>query len=225
MRGKSQPRAKLRNIPIPAAATDEGKARLNDYWLALGEFIDNFAGAERTMHRVLRWHTKTLDKVARSVFSGVRIDTARGYLRRLADAGMIEAAEWTEMAPVLAQLQVINDVRNLILHYGSHGVAEGKGFATNAEIAHTDATIKATRISPGIIRAMSADVHKIRIHLMVCHMGRTLRGSHPQIETTLHSTWRYIPPPLPKKVAEGKSPKPQASLRRSARLQPKPSPE
>jgi len=60
----------FRTILKPASQTEEGKEQLSEYYLALGQFIDSFARAERDMHLVLRWHTKTLDKVARVVFSG-----------------------------------------------------------------------------------------------------------------------------------------------------------
>jgi hypothetical protein len=227
MRGDSEGRSRirLRNIPIPASQTDEGKARLNDYWLALGEFVDSFARAEHDIHLVLRWHTKTLDKVARAVFSGVRIDAACSFLRRLADIEFIDSTEWAELEPVLTQLKTINDARNLILHHGAEQVAEGKGVATNRKIALTEEAAKTIPLSPGIIRSMSSDIHKIRIHLRIRHMGRPLRGSHPQIDELLHGAWRYQPPAPPKTTKADKGRSPTKERRQSAPRQSKPSPK
>jgi hypothetical protein len=219
------------NAPKPpgrASRTQEGRLRLRAYSLALGEFVDAFARAERDMHVVLRWHTKTPDKVARAVFSGVRTSEASNFLRRLHTAEIIDAAEWAELEPVIVQLGKLNDARNLILHYGADQVAEGEGIATNRSIALPEEAAKTIPISPGILRRMSWDIAKIRTHLRARHMGRRLlRGQRPDIDEMLHAAWRYIPPPQATKrpSADKSRRKLNPDKRQPQRLPPKASPE
>jgi hypothetical protein len=161
----------------------------------LGEFIDGFARAERDMYAVLRWHTKTQDQIARAVFSGVRADATTDFLRRLATAGVMPPGEWELLGPVTTQLKTISDARNLILHYGAEQIAEGAGIASNKAIALNDEAAKSIPISPDILRDMTQDLRKIRIHLRVRHVGLPeLSAVHESIEEALNAPWRYTPP-------------------------------
>jgi hypothetical protein len=181
--------------PKPAAETDEGKARLRSYRLALGEFVDAFAKAEIFLHFVLRWYTKTTTATARAVFSGARIDVTRGFLKRLADAGIINAEDWAELSPIIDQLRVISEKRNEILHYGAEDVAEGCAYVTNALLALTEDRTTSFPISPEILDHMTYDLRKILIHLVRRHMGRPEpRGQHDEMDAILRAAWRYKPP-------------------------------
>ena len=192
---RARVRRRYRNTPVPAAETAEGKARLQEYWNALGEFIDGFARAERDMFLALRWHTKTQDKIARAVFSGVRVDATADFLRRLATVGAIGAPEWEQLEPITAQLKAISDARNLLLHYGAEQIAEGAGNASNRAIALNEEAAKSIPISPDILRDMIHDIRKIRIHLRVRHVGMPpLRAVHSSIDEALNAPWRYKPP-------------------------------
>jgi hypothetical protein len=44
--------------PKPVAETEEGKKRLNAYYLALGRFTDRFARVEQAVHTVLSHYAK-----------------------------------------------------------------------------------------------------------------------------------------------------------------------
>jgi hypothetical protein len=183
------------NMPKPAAETDAGQERLRAYYLALGEFADAFAWTELLMHFVLRWHTKTTALVSRAVFSGVRTDQTTGYLRRLAEAGLIEPAEWADLLPVIEQLKLINDCRNAILHHGAADVALGRGYVSNQALALTIGRIKSFPISPEILGDMTSDLRKINAHFLTRHMGRSeLRGEHSDLDAVLAASWRYKPP-------------------------------
>jgi hypothetical protein len=178
------------------AETEEGKARAREYRLALGTFIDTFAKVEQAMFFVLTWRTKTKTQVARAVFSGARTDTASGFLRRLADVGSIDTAEWDKLEPVLNQLRIINDLRNTLLHNTTTGVESGRGFVTDAIRALNQDRMRVFPISPAILDTMTHDCRKIFLHLIVQHAGRpvVLLGKHPELDEILRAAWRYIPP-------------------------------
>jgi hypothetical protein len=199
-------RRRYQGTPKPASETDEGKERAKAYRLALGGFVDAFAKVETAMYLALRWHTKTTTTVAKAVFSGTRVETAASFLKRLAEIGSIDAAEWAELEPILGQLHKINGTRNIILHHGAEGVEEGRAFVTDALRALTEDRMKVVPISPEILDAMGFDCRKIFLHLVTRHLGRPpLRGYHAELDEVLHAAWRYIPVPPRQSPEAGKS--------------------
>jgi hypothetical protein len=181
-------------MPKPASATEEGRARARDYYLALGSFITSFAQVEAAMFYALAWHAKTQRPVATAIFSGTRIDQAASFMRRLAEVNQIDAAEWALLEPVLQQVRLINEIRNAILHYGAKGIYEGRALVADALRALTPEKTKTYLISPEILADLNYDCQKIYRHLIVRHSGRApLRGEHPALEGVLASAWRYTP--------------------------------
>lgn len=182
--------------PIDPAQTEEGKARLQEYRLALGTFVEAFAQVEAAIFYALSWHAKTRHSIAKAIFSGTRVEQAASFMRRLADANLIETAEWRELEPVLTQLHHINDIRNAILHYGAQGVAEGgRALIADALRALTVQKIRIFPISADILADLTYDCRKIYRHLIVRHSGRAaVVGKHPELEAVLEGAWRYEPP-------------------------------
>jgi hypothetical protein len=198
--------------PVPAQETEEGRERLRKYYSALGAFVDSFSKVEMAMQWTLQWQTRMEEFTARAVFSGVRTDATVGHLGRLAEIKKIEPAEWLQLQPVLRQLGIINKVRNLILHYGTDNIAEGRGLVSNAKRALTIERVTPYPISPQILKDMTEDLSKIYLHLAVRHMGRQpLRGKHPYLEKVLAASWRYTAPEPPKKDRQREKKKSQPS--------------
>jgi hypothetical protein len=216
--GKSRGGKLYDNTPAPAGETDDGRKRLDNYHLELGRFVGVFAQVEMAMHLVLRWQTKVSIDVSRAVFSGVKADQASSFLRRLADIGQIKQPEWKELEPVLAQLNHINKTRNLILHYGADGVAEGEGISSDEGMALTLDRVRRHPVSPEIIAAMTADARKIFFCLVAYHAGRPAPIS-TYANGLRRAPWRYKPP-QPKKTdphppQRGRSAKPPPPPRSS----------
>jgi hypothetical protein len=187
---------------VPAHKTKEGRKRLRQYNAALGSFVQSFARVEHGMHRALRWYAKVDVETARAVFSGVRAMEASGYLRRLADIGGIEASEWARLNPLLAQLKAINDVRNILLHYGAENIAEGEGIATDIRTALLPERARAFPVSATILWNMSTDLSVIYTALLLRHVGHPAQPSDRLtrwLERTLRKPWQYKPPLPPKK--------------------------
>jgi hypothetical protein len=90
------------------------------YYRALGEFVDTFANIEEVIFLYLSELAGVDHDTARAVFSGVRIHDAISFIKRIAEVRGVQLS--AELDDVLGQLQIINDVRNLIL--ASSGVGE-----------------------------------------------------------------------------------------------------
>jgi hypothetical protein len=160
----------------PAIETEEGQKRENNYHLALGRFVANYAFAEAVMQEVLRYYAKTKSRVARVIFTGIRTDVAINDVRGLIETAKITKTARDELDYVFKQLASINTARNEILHYGARGIAEGDGFVTN-EFMKPDHKATKFPISPSHLDDMSFDTRKIIVHLRVNHSG------HPPSET------------------------------------------
>jgi hypothetical protein len=185
-----------------AIDTKEGRKRLRQYQSALGAFVQAFARVESGMHRALRWHAKTDPETARAVFSGVRAMEASGYLRRLADVGRIGPEEWIRIEPLLAQMKAINDVRNVILHYGAENIAEGEGVATDMRTALLPERARSFPVSAEILSRMAMDLNVIYSALLLRHVGHPALPSKRMtgwLDRALRKPWRYIVPRPSKK--------------------------
>jgi hypothetical protein len=185
---------------IPAHETEEGKKRLDAYYLALGRFAHRFSLVELAVHIVLSHYASLPMTASRALLSGVRIDETRSRLSRLHEVQLISDADWADIEPIFAQLALINKCRNEIFHHGGSFIAEGRGIVTNATTALTEERITGFEISPDILDDMTGDLRKILIRLHVRHMGRPpLRGKHPEMEDGLRGPWRYTQQPKPLK--------------------------
>lgn len=150
------------------------------------------------------WHyAKTPTPIARSIFSGTRMEQAISFVKRIFEATNKPVP--AELEGILDHLLVINKKRNEILHYGAISIAEGSGSVTNALRALTPGKVKGFPISSEILTDMTEDLRKAILHLHATYMGRPkLKGKHPTLEKILLAPWRY------------KSPVPMNNLRRKS---------
>ena len=75
---------------MPDRSAILARKRMEEYYLALGRFVDQFAHVETAMFLCLAWYTKTKGVTAKTVFSSARIDVISNYLRRLSEVGIID---------------------------------------------------------------------------------------------------------------------------------------
>ncbi len=198
---------------VPAAHTKEGKERLRAYYEALGRFVDMFARVEIAMTLTLWHYSKTAPEIAKIVHAGTKIiDTGAGYIKQLTVATNISKELQDDLTDVVDQLNAINSVRNLILHYGATSVAEGRAIVSNAYKAKGEP--KSFPISPTDLDNMTGDLKKIAAHLNERHLGK--RSEYTLLGNPIHDAWRYIRP-SPKKVRSTK-----AERRRAKKPRPKP---
>ena len=173
---------------------------MDAYFRALGYFVHRFSETERAMQWTLWVLSGVTASVGRAVFSGVRIGTARDFIKRIFEATNPE--EWGHYEEGLKQLTEIIKARDDIMHYGA-GFSDQQGelqaIVGNDFIAHTPSRVRRTRFSPETVLDMAADLGRIEAILIV---GR-VRAADPQspflntLEQKAHAPWRYKPDVLP----------------------------
>lgn len=137
------------------------------YYRALGEFVDTFANVEEVMFLYLAALVGVDHDTARAVFSGVRIRDAISYIKRIAEVRGAQLA--AELDEVLGQLQIINDVRNLILHHPTSEKWRSGSLVqsiSNVGRALTAERIKEIPISAAILMDMQYDLFRIQVFLV-----------------------------------------------------------
>ena len=84
----------------------------DNYWRALGKFVDQFASIETGMHLLLQERTRMPLETARAVFSGVRVKDTMSFLGRLSKVFPLKPETLTDQEFIFAQLRTITDIRN-----------------------------------------------------------------------------------------------------------------
>ena len=181
---------------VPASQTPEGRKRLNEYYGALGRFVDMFSRAEAAVALTLWHYAKTSPEIAKVVFAGTKTDVASTYLKQLAKATGASKELRDDLEDVLQQLGIINGARNAILHYGAEpeSVARGNAIVSNALKAKGEPDT--FPISPAILMRMLADLYKIIAHLNSRHLGKRMDYTIAGDPTRL--AWQYKHPSRPK---------------------------
>lgn len=180
-------------------AKSRGPYGRDNYWRALGKFIDEFASIETGMHLLLQQRTRTPLELARAVFSGVRVKDAMDLIRRVAQVRPLEPEIAADQEFIFAQLTLINNIRNDIIHYGaSVWMAPGEWLVWNWVTALTDKKLRTFRVSPSLLLDLAHDLRKIHVHLVERHLWREpgLPSPFPKRDLALlDAAWRYKPPP------------------------------
>lgn len=170
-RGRSKPRGR-KQLPFALAHFLDERT---SYLEALGRFIHDFASIEDTI-AVALWKLAGLtDTIARAVFSGIRVDTAMSYIRRILDATDASQQMKDDFQFAFVQLGHINKTRNQILHFGASlgfelagdDIVEGGHIiVSNVRIAHTKERITEMPMSGKILDDMIHDLEIIK--MIVC---------------------------------------------------------
>jgi hypothetical protein len=189
----------------------------DDYWHALGEFIQAFAEVEAEM-QLLIWHeTGVTGDMARAIFSGFRIDQAKDLINRVRETK--GSGEDQRLKRAFAQLTLITKARNDIVHFGAKFV--GDGFTVSNELAaHVPNRLRQFEVSPTTLRAMRDDIATIRYAITVAGLEISLLGASPQeveaqepivqmFKNFADDAWRYKPP-LPPQPKTPRQPHPPA---------------
>ncbi|MEX2166833.1 MAG: hypothetical protein WD852_07405 [Methyloceanibacter sp.] len=162
------------------------------YWRALGKFVDDFAAVEMAMVLLLMIRTNTPLDVGRAIFSGVRIKEAMALIGRVGEVRPLDDETKADQEYVFAQLRVIIEFRNDILHYGSQTITPTEFEVSNWLIALDESRLRKQRISAKTLLQLVHDLRKIELHLQSRHILRDAVTRSEQ--RVLRSSWRYIPP-------------------------------
>ncbi len=170
------------------------------YWEALGRFIEAYAEIEHVISSTLWSFAKVSPPIAQAIFSGTRADAATKLINRILDGTKARKAIKEEFAFIFAQLNLITEARNLIVHYETTHIG-GKWVVTNRRIALDKKRLRQQPISVSILTQMSADLEKISIHLYLLFL-RNEKAKRSNISEIMHAfaqellaPWQYKPLP------------------------------
>jgi hypothetical protein len=167
--------------------------KYHDYWLALGQFVHEFAVIELFMGLLLMQVSGVKPPIAAAVFSGVRADAARNLINRALDAAKNEAQK-QRLEHVFAQLGHMTEARNDILHCGAFEHHNNE-FIVN-KIAHIPEREEIYAVTVDTLEALITDARKVQHHLMFETSGEAseLLTNDARFRGVLAASWLYKPP-------------------------------
>lgn len=186
--------------------TTASDRRYRDYYAAIGVFVTSFTHVETVLYYILIRYTGVTDETARAIFSGTRMDTAAGYLRRLSEQKLIPTDEWSYLERCLTQITRITATRNLILHYGVENLASKRATASNAQRAISRVKARTVPVTVQDLDDMCWDLESIAHALYAFNRrsGVLTKKVRREAAEWLQTPWRYTPPqPKPRRPHRG----------------------
>ena len=157
--------------PSPDFSSDE------DYWLALGQFMEAFAIAEGMLFMYLIHATGIQKMVGKALFGG---DSCSSLVDKVRVTWTKRPPPDTHAAPLddaLAQLKRISGVRNEVIHNRSYMFPDRGRVSTNRLRAHDPEKIRERQVSPTLLASMTADLERIRALLVLVRASIRMRCS------------------------------------------------
>jgi hypothetical protein len=163
------------------------------YWQSLGRFISVYSKLEANLQTAL-WHfSGTPPEIARSVFSGTRVDQALSSIRRIGEAQKWSDAKMERWSKISQQVSIITKVRNDIVHYGATFDGEKHQFS-NELLAHTPETLRQYDVSAAVIDDLALDTIHLIGHVVMFAWGLEIPPHvAKKFEGALGFAWRYKP--------------------------------
>ena len=161
------------------------------YYYELGLFVQHFSKIETLLQYALWFYSDTSEQTARAVFSGVRVEQAVSFIKRL------HRSKDIEMHPLLSasldQIGVINAARNLIVHYGARFEDDLPKYVTNARSVLKVTEALKYPISSHILSGLTRDLVHIQfsIGLVLGHAAGPIDDFEDRAERLLRYAWRY----------------------------------
>jgi hypothetical protein len=139
--------------------------KVDQYYTLLGQFVNCYAFVERDVQALL-WRLAKLDApISQAVLSGIRTESAVSLIYRIADAERWSQNRKDAYKNTLDQLQILNKLRNDLLHRGSELQRDGTWLITNLPFAHIPKRITNLSMTAGDLKSANHDITMIRLVL------------------------------------------------------------
>lgn len=188
------------------------------YYEALGAFIHEFSVVEFAIHGLLARRAGVDANTANALFSGITVDKAPDFVRRLAEARTGSREVEPELESAFSQLTIINKARNEIIHYGAH--------VKNGDARYVSTRSKAVTLKKSTLRAVSPEIlgqmrlDAIKLHITFSVFGQTAEEALRDVfAPDLAKPWQYRPHQPDRQDQEGtgaKAPRKSKRHRRGA---------
>ena len=170
----------------------------NAFALAVGRLSLAWTDAETETYRVLVRYAGVSDAVGRALFHGNRSRQMVSAIEAILRNTNASKARCENMSRVFAQLELINRMRDRIVHHAGDQVvyfaADGTRVLTNDARASHAETRFVYQVPSTLIDSMTDDLHLICNHLNM-HWSQLGEDFNPWSEEPADgSAWRYKPP-------------------------------
>jgi hypothetical protein len=168
-----------------------------DYWQALGHFVEEFTRAENELFLYLIFISQVKNKmIGKALFTGDRCADLVAKVKRVWEVEPPTPRKHRELKRALAQLTAIQRERNLIVHKISFVYGDIGRVATNRLRAHTERHVVEPRVSPRLLNKMSADLVRVTEHFLSSwyHPNEPWKN-RKNFYRALRNGWQYKPRP------------------------------
>ncbi|WP_213738004.1 hypothetical protein [Bradyrhizobium sp. dw_411] len=172
--------------------------KVDQYYILLGQFVNCYAFLERDVQAVLWRLAKLETPISQSVLSGVRTEAAVALIYRIADAERWSKCRKEAYKNILDQIQVLNKLRNDLLHRGSELQQDGTWLITNLPFVHIPERI--TNISMTVSDLKHAYNDLIIVRLVVSLILDDEVHSEEWWNKSKLLSWSYKPAPQGRKA-------------------------
>jgi hypothetical protein len=134
--------------------------------------------------------------VAKSIYSGTRVSTAKDFINRILDAKNQQELK-EKYRPYFDQISLITAMRDNILHYGAVYNRQTRALiVSNERVAHTEIRLRRYEVTSALLDDLAHDTARSIAGLML----ELIKDSAPPDSITyfhdrVASPWRYKPPP------------------------------
>lgn len=168
---------------------------IEEYWLALGQFVHQFAALERMLQTYLMIEAGVNHNVAKAIFSGVKIDQGKDHIKRLRQVSGKPKSELLDR--IFSQITVVTKARNDILHHGANFAKHdsNEGFVSNAFRVTPDREYSFP-VSPEILHKLTIDTNRLQVGIAVMMTeGQPIPDEvMANLRKSVEAPWSYTPP-------------------------------
>lgn len=174
----------------------EAAQTIHEYWLALGEFVHTFALVESVVQSTLWAVSDTPSPIAKAIFSGTKTEVAASFIRRIFEA---QAAQMPDiLRRPLEQLQLINALRNDLLHFGIYVDSRSpEQMLVSNQLIALPGKVRVSPISPTVLGDLTTDLKTIMNCLALFQESARGYGADARVvsylEQSSQTPWRYTP--------------------------------
>ena len=141
------------------------------FYISLGRFLHQYSLLETAMLTVLIGVSGVTQSVGKSIYSELQIKTAISYINRILDAtGRADLKQ--NLKPYFDQINLINSMRDEILHYGAtYNFSKNALIVSNERVAHTQDKLRRIEVNPQLLDDLRHDTMRSYCGVILCWTG------------------------------------------------------
>jgi hypothetical protein len=167
--------------------------RRQEYLLALGEFVDEFASLEMLLHHSFRTFARINSDIAMALKGAMRLSELVPLIKRSMKARKWSNEDQAEMHTLFAQLDHISIFRDRVLHRGAWMDTEGRLHSHNIATMKSAQSAEFVEFAVTDIQNASKDLKQIRQRLALIVWGRSFKKFGPELVQAVRRPWLYKP--------------------------------